>query len=209
MIRILLIACLSLPASSVKASSLLVLGDSISAGYGLANLTDGWVSLLGAAISPGGHQVVNAGVSGDTTAGGLVRLPRLLEKNTPEIVIIELGGNDGLRGISIPEMDRNLREIILITRKAGAVPILLGMQMPPNFGKQFADRFEAIYSRIAKDMGVIFVDGFLKGVGDVSDLMQPDAIHPNEKAQLILKDKVLKVVDPLLKQKHPVSPRKK
>lgn len=209
MIRVLLIACLSLPLFPVQASTILVLGDSISAGYGLANLSDGWVALLRAALAPGGHQVLNAGVSGDTTAGGLVRLPRLIEKDKPDVVIIELGGNDGLRGISIAELDRNLREMILMSRKAGAVPVLLGMQMPPNFGKQFADRFETTYSRIAKDLGVVFVEGFLKGVGDVPDLMQADAVHPNERAQHVLKDKVLAVVKPLLKSNHSVSTRNK
>ena len=209
MIRFLLIACLSLTILPARASTLLVLGDSISAGYGLANLRDGWVALLEAAVATGGSRVVNAGVSGDTTAGGLVRLPRLIEKNTPDIVIIELGGNDGLRGISLSEMDRNLREMILMSREAGAIPVLLGMQMPPNFGHQFAERFQSTYAQIAKDLSVVFVEGFLKGVGDVPDMMQPDAIHPNEKAQMILKDKVLGVVAPLLKVKHPVSPRKK
>ena len=209
MIRFLLIACLSLTILPARASTLLVLGDSISAGYGLANLSHGWVTLLEAAVATGGNRVVNAGVSGDTTAGGLVRLPRLIEKNTPDVVIIELGGNDGLRGISLSEMDRNLREMISMSRKAGAIPVLLGMQMPPNFGQQFAERFQSTYAQIAKDLGVVFVEGFLKGVGDVPDLMQPDAIHPNEKAQMILKDKVLGVVAPLLKVKHPVSPSKK
>jgi acyl-CoA thioesterase-1 len=209
MIKFLLIAFLLLPFMPVQASTLLVLGDSISAGYGLANLRDGWVALLEATLAPQGHRVVNAGISGDTTAGGVARLPHLLGKSTPNFVIIELGGNDGLRGISISEMDHNLRELILLSRKSGAVPVLLGMQMPPNFGKQFADRFETTYSRIAKDLDVAFVEGFLKGVGDVPDLMQPDAIHPNEKAQVILKEKVLKVVNPLLKLKHPVPPQKK
>lgn len=138
-----------------------------------------------------------------------MRLPRLIEKDKPDVVIIELGGNDGLRGISIAELDRNLREMIIMSRKAGAVPVLLGMQMPPNFGKQFADRFETTYSRIAKDLGVVFVEGFLKGVGDVPDLMQADAVHPNERAQHVLKDKVLAVVKPLLKSNHSVSTRNK
>lgn len=202
-------AFLSLTIVPVQASTLLVLGDSISAGYGLVNVSEGWVALLSDALAQSGTKVVNAGVSGDTTAGGLARLPRLLEKHAPNIVIIELGGNDGLRGISIPEMDRNLREIILITQKASAVPILLGMQMPPNFGKQFADRFEATYSRVAKDLGVVFVQGFMKGVGDVPELMQPDGIHPGLAAQSLLRDKVLVAVNPLLKLNHPVSPRKK
>jgi len=138
MIKILLMLCLSLSFFPARASTLLVLGDSISAGYGLANVTQGWVALLGGALAQGGHQIVNAGVSGDTSAGGLSRLPQLIQKHAPDIVIIELGGNDGLRGISIPEMDRNLRGIIQTTQKAGALPVLLGMQMPPNFGKQFA-----------------------------------------------------------------------
>jgi acyl-CoA thioesterase-1 len=106
-------------------------------------------------------------------------------------------------------MDRNLREIILVSQKAGAVPVLLGMQMPPNYGRQFADRFAATYSRVAKDLGVVFVQGFLKGVGDVTELMQPDGIHPNASAQTLLKDKVLVAVSPLLKLNHSVSPRKK
>ncbi len=198
-----------MPFIPVQASTLLVLGDSISAGYGLANVTEGWVALLGASLAPDGHQVVNAGISGDTTAGGLARLPRLIEKHAPAIVIIELGGNDGLRGIGLAEMNQNLRDIILVSQKAGAVPVLLGMQMPPNYGKQFADRFEATYSRIAGDLGVVFVDGFLKGVGDVPELMQPDSIHPNARAQALLEDKVLKAVFPLLKLKHSVTPKKK
>jgi acyl-CoA thioesterase-1 len=187
----------------------LVLGDSISAGYGLANVSEGWVALLASTLAKNGHQVVNAGISGDTTAGGLVRLPRLIEKNRPNIVIIELGGNDGLRGISLSEMDRNLREIVLISRKAGAVPVLLGMQMPPNYGKQFSERFEGSYSRIAKDLSVVFVEEFLKGVGDVPVLMQADGIHPNASAQVILEEKVLTAINPLLKTNHPVSPPKK
>jgi acyl-CoA thioesterase-1 len=209
MFRTLLIASLALTIAPVQASTLLVLGDSISAGYGLANVAEGWVALLNGPLAQSGYQVVNAGISGDTTAGGLNRLPRLIEKHSPDIVIIELGGNDGLRGISIAEMDRNLREIVMVSRKAGAVPVLLGMQMPPNFGKQFAERFETTYSRIARDLSVVFVAGFLKGVGDVPELMQPDAIHPNATAQALLEKKVLDAVTPLLKLKHPVSSQKK
>lgn len=190
-----------------RASTLLVLGDSISAGYGLANIAEGWVALLGASVASSGDRVVNAGISGDTTAGGLTRLPRLLEKNTPDIVIIELGGNDGLRGISIAEMEQNLRDIVQVCRKVGAVPVLLGMQMPPNFGKKFAQTFEGTYPRIAKDLGVVLVEGFLKGVGDVPELMQPDAIHPNAKAQPLLRDKVFKALNPVIKSKHQPTPR--
>lgn len=187
----------------------MVLGDSISAGYGLANVNEGWVALIGTALAKKQHQIINAGISGDTSAGGLNRLPRLIEKHSPDIVIIELGGNDGLRGISVTEMDKNLRAIVLTCRKAGAIPVLLGMQMPPNYGKQFANRFEATYSRIADDLSVVFVDGFLRGVGDVPELMQPDAIHPNASAQILLEERVLKAVNPLLDLKPSAPPQNK
>jgi acyl-CoA thioesterase I len=198
MFRILFIAGLILSAGSLQAATFLVLGDSISAGYGLPDVREGWVSLLGDSLDPHLHQIINVGISGETTAGGLDRLPRLLAKYGPNYVIIELGGNDGLRGISLAEMERNLRAMIQLVRNASSTPVLLGMQLPPNYGKPFANAFEAVYPRIAKELHVVLVNGFMQGIGDVPDLMQADQIHPNAKAQPLLKDKVLKSLLPLI-----------
>lgn len=202
MYRILLVVAIFLSVGRSEAATLLVLGDSISAGYGLADRSRGWVALLGAAIDPQENRVINAGISGDTTAGGLARLPALIRQNSPDVIIIELGANDGLRGINLQEMERNLREMIAVSKKASAIPVLVGMQMPSNFGKRFSERFEVVYHQLAKEMSVPIVPGFLKGVGDVPDLMQPDGIHPGEKAQPLLRDKVLPVIKPLLSSSH-------
>ena len=203
MYRILLVVAIFLSAGRIEAATLLVIGDSISAGYGLADRSTGWVALLGAAIDPKENQVINAGISGDTTAGGLARLPALIRQNSPDVIIIELGANDGLRGINLQEMEHNLREMIAISKKASVTPVLIGMQMPPNFGKRFSERFEVVYQQLANEMSVPIVPGFLKGVGDVPDLMQPDGIHPGEKAQPLLRDKVLRIIKPLLSTIHP------
>jgi acyl-CoA thioesterase-1 len=200
MFKALLFAGLILSVAAAHSATILVVGDSISAGYGLPDPRDGWVALLARDLNGRGDQVVNAGVSGDTTAGGLSRLPKLLERYKPQVVVIELGGNDGLRGIGLSEMEHNLRELVGISREAGAAPVLLGMQMPPNYGRKFAMLFEAVYPRIAKDLHVEWVEGFLRGIGDVPDLMQSDQVHPNEKAQVILKDKVLKSLISVLKR---------
>lgn len=185
----------------VEAATVLVLGDSISAGYGLADRTKVWVSLLSVAIDAEKNRTINAGISGDTTAGGLARLPALLEQFKPDIVMIELGTNDGLRDLSLEAMESNLREMIAISRTAGATPLLLGMQMPRGYGTWLANRFEGIFPRIATEMDVAFVERFLEGVGNVPEHMQADRIHPNEKAQVLLRDRVLNSVNRLLNQK--------
>jgi acyl-CoA thioesterase-1 len=136
---------------------------------------------------------LNAGVSGDTTAGGLSRLPWLL-KQKPDVLVVGLGANDGLRGQPVEEIEKNLREIIRRGRQAGARVLLLGMKIPPNYGGDYASRFEAIYPRIAKDLDVPLVPFLLEGVGGISELNLGDGLHPNARGQV----KVAANVEPYL-----------
>lgn len=177
------------------ASTVLVLGDSISAGYGLEQTSQGWVALMQDALNNRGVRVVNASISGDTTAGGLARLPALLQRVEPSTVVIELGGNDGLRGLTPAQMDANLTAMIAAVRSRGANVLLLGMKMPPNYGKRYADLFRGVYASVAAKTGVRLVPFLLEGVGGVDEFMQADGIHPNAKAQPLLMKTVLKALD--------------
>jgi acyl-CoA thioesterase-1 len=171
-------------AAADTAPAVLVVGDSLSAGYGL-NLEEGWVSLLENKLSDEGfgHPVVNASISGDTTSGGRARLKRALVNHTPALVVIELGGNDGLRGLPIKAMRRNLERMITDSRAAGAQVVLLGMRIPPNYGQRYADSFQAVYHDLATSFEVPLVTFFLDGIALDKSLMQSDGIHPNAKAQ--------------------------
>ena len=169
------------------ARRILVLGDSLSAEYGLARGT-GWVALLQQQLdqSHPGTQLVNASISGETTSGGRSRLPALLQQHQPTHVILELGGNDALRGLSLAMTRENLQFMAQAARKAGARVLLLGMQMPPNYGAALTRQFEALYPAVAQATGAALVPFFLKGVGDDPDPLrwfQRDRIHPNEAAQ--------------------------
>lgn len=198
MIRIVLLVialCLSFAA---RAETVLVVGDSISAGYGLDRLGQGWVALLAEKLRPRGVAVVNASLSGDTTAGGLTRLDELLGRVVPGIVLIELGGNDGLRGLTPARMRDNLTAMIGQARAAGARVLLLGMQIPPNYGKRYADLFQRVYAEVAQATGVALVPFLLDGVGGRDALMQADGIHPNAAAQPVLLEQVMKGLEPLL-----------
>lgn len=198
MIR-LLVSCLLVSFSCLlNAQTLLVLGDSISAAYGLDRVEQGWVALLQQRLAPQGVDVVNASISGDTTAGGLARFDPLLERTQPAIVIIELGGNDGLRGLTPAQMQANLVELIRRAGKRGARVLLLGMKMPPNYGKRYADMFQTVYADVAKSQGVALVPFLLDGVGGHDDLMQADGIHPNLAAQPVLLNQVMPFLQPLL-----------
>ena len=179
--------------------TLLVLGDSLSAGYGI-NPERGWVSLLQQRIEAAGlpYRVINAGISGDTTSGGLSRLPRSLEVYQPEVVIIELGANDGLRGLSLDELRANLTRMVVLSQESGARVLLLGMHIPPNYGRRFADAFHRVYEEVAVETGVPLVPFFLEGVVDAPELMQDDNIHPNEKGQARMLDNVWGYLRPLL-----------
>lgn len=181
-----------------QADNLLVLGDSISAGYGLDKPEQGWVALLRERLRPLGLEVVNASISGDTTAGGLQRLDDLLEREKPAWVLVELGGNDGLRGLTPAQMEANLTLIIDKSRAAGARMLLLGMRIPPNYGKRYADMFQQVYGKVAEARKVALVPFLLDGVGGQDELMQQDGIHPNVAAQPLMLEQVWKTLEPLL-----------
>ncbi|MEY3975012.1 MAG: hypothetical protein RLZZ33_67 [Pseudomonadota bacterium] len=169
------------------APKILVLGDSISAGYGLA-ANEGWVSLLQNRLkSQGyGYRVVNASVTGETTTGGLARLPRALSLHRPVIVVIELGGNDGLRGLPLETSRANLQKMINLSREAGAAVLLLGMKIPPNYGPRYASEFERLYADLARRNNLAFEPFFLDRVALADGMMQDDGIHPTAKAQPIM-----------------------
>jgi len=174
-----------------EAPLVVFLGDSLSAGYGLP-ARDSFPAIVERKLAERGTpiRVVNAGVSGDTTAGGLSRLPWLLQQK-PDVVVVELGGNDGLRGQPPEAIERNLRAIVEKAKSAGAKVILLGMAMPPSYGASYARRFREIYPRVARDLEVPLVEGFLEGVGGVSALNLADGIHPTAEGHERLADNVV------------------
>ena len=174
-------------AASAQGTTILVLGDSLSAEYGLKRGT-GWVPLLEKQLSSENKaaRVVNASISGDTTSGGLSRLPALLAQHKPAVVVIELGGNDALRGLPLDMTEKNLSTMTQASKKAGARVLLVGMQVPPNYGSAYAATFSGLFSKIAKAEKVALVPFFLKGVADAADPVanfQADRIHPNEQSQ--------------------------
>ena len=167
--------------------TILVMGDSLSAEYGLAR-GSGWVKLLEEQLQKQGSPwtVFNASISGETSAGGLTRLPKLLEQKRPGIVLLELGANDALRGLSIQESEKNLRKMIGLSKHSGAKVLLLGMQIPPNYGQNYTKQFKELFPKLATQEQVQLLPFFLSGVASDSSLFQADRIHPNEKAQIIL-----------------------
>lgn len=187
-----LLLLLALP---VPAQNILLIGDSISAAFGL-EIEQGWVSLLQKRLEEQDypHRVVNASVSGETTAGGLARLPVLLEQVQPELVIIELGGNDGLRGLSAANMQQNLSAMVEQSRASGADVILLGMRIPPNYGPRYNDAFEQVFVDLSQSLDVPLVPFLLEGVGTVPELMLDDGIHPGAAAQPLLLDNAWPVI---------------
>jgi len=190
---------LSTARADSSAGIVLVVGDSISAGYGLATGA-GWVDLLAARIDAQ-HlpwRVVNASITGDTTAGGRARLPALLAQHKPGVVIVELGGNDGLRGGNLKSTKDNLDAMIAAVRKANARPILVGMRLPPNYGPAYTREFDAMYGDVAKSSGAALVPFFFAGFAESDEYFQPDRIHPTTAAQSKLLDNVWPVLLPLL-----------
>ncbi|HEY8330504.1 MAG TPA: arylesterase [Pseudomonas sp.] len=190
---------LLLLAQNAAAGTLLVVGDSISAAFGLET-RDGWVNLLASRLQREAPdwRVVNASVSGDTSAGGLARLPALLETHAPQLVLIELGGNDGLRGQPPLQLQQNLAAMIEQSRAAGAQVLLLGMKLPPNYGPRYSSAFEQVYAELAEQEQVALVPFLLEGVGGVRALIQADGIHPTAEAQSILLENVWPTLQPLL-----------
>ncbi|OOW11273.1 arylesterase [Acinetobacter sp. MF4642] len=183
---VLLALCLS--PTWVFAKTVMVLGDSISAGYGIEP-QQAWVNLLQKRLDqqyPKQHKVVNASVSGETTSGALARLPKLLQTHKPNVVVIELGGNDGLRGQPPQMIQKNLVQLIQQSQKANATVVVLGMKMPPNYGTAYSKAFENNYKVVSQQYKVKLLPFFLEGVAGNKSLMQKDLVHPNGKAQAIL-----------------------
>jgi acyl-CoA thioesterase-1 len=197
--RTLLLLCLAIAAPAVGATTLLVVGDSLGAAYGI-DPAEGWVELLARRLATAGHgvEVVNASISGDTTAGGLRRLPDLLEAHRPAIVLIELGGNDGLRGLPLETFRANLERMVALAGATARTVVLVGVRMPPNYGPRYAEGFAAVYREVAAASGAALVPALLDGVGENLELMQDDGIHPRTAAQPLIVDNVWPVLVPLL-----------
>lgn len=176
-----------------------MLGDSISAEYGLPRDT-GWVALLRQRCQQQHIKldIINASISGDTTSGGKARLPALLAKHQPAWVIIELGGNDGLRGLPVSETETNLRSMTQAAQKINAKVLLLGMRLPPNYGRTYTEQFFASFGKVAQQQKTALVPFFLEKVADDMKLFQADRIHPNGAAQAILLDNVWPTLLPLI-----------
>jgi len=185
-------------------ATLLVVGDSISAEFGLVRDT-GWVQLLRERLEQQhfDYNVVNASISGDTTSNGLARLPALLAREHPEIVIIELGGNDGLRGLPVPAAKNNLEQMILLAKAAHAKVLITGIQLPPNYGSDYTSQFMAMYADLAKSQKIALVPFLFAGFATESDLFQGDRIHPSAEAQPMLLNNVWQPLQPLLSARRP------
>jgi acyl-CoA thioesterase I len=186
------------PAGTAK-PTIAVLGDSLSAEYGLPRDT-GWVALLRQRLASEriDYSVANASISGDTTSGGLARLPLVMQRMKPSIVIVELGANDALRGVPLATTESNLRAIVEQIRKGDAKPVLVGMYVPPNYGPDYTRSFHAIYGQLSKDLNVPLVPFLLAGLADKPELFQADQIHPTQQAQPLLLDNVWPTLKPLL-----------
>jgi acyl-CoA thioesterase-1 len=179
---------------------MVVFGDSLSAAYGIAQAR-GWVALLAERLKRErpDYSVVNASISGETTAGGAARIGKTLAQHKPAIVILELGANDGLRGLPVAQMTRNLAAMIGESQKAGARVLLVGMKLPPNYGPEYTRAFEAAYGELAKRHKTALVPFLLEDFAEKQELFQPDRIHPTEAAQPLMLERVWKALQPLLK----------
>lgn len=193
----LLLAGGQLPASD--APTVLVFGDSLSAGYGI-DVDQSWATLLQARLEQQGyeHRVVNASIGGDTTESGAARIAQAIEAFSPELIILELGGNDGLRGIPPGTMRANLASIIRTGTESGAAVVMLGIRIPPNYGARYIAEFEDVFRQLAADLDVPWVEFFLEGVALDKNLMQDDGIHPNAIAQPILLDNAWPIIESAL-----------
>ncbi|RYE93253.1 MAG: arylesterase, partial [Oxalobacteraceae bacterium] len=193
--------CMLVATTSAHSASktLLVLGDSLSAEYGLARGT-GWVPLLEKRLQDGklNVKVVNASISGDTTSGGRARLQPLLDKHKPDVMVLELGANDALRGLPIGSTEDNLQAMISAAQKIGAKVVLVGMQIPPNYGSEYASRFSGVFPKLAKEHKLPLVPFFLAPLMERPDLFQADRLHPTAEAQPLLLEAIWPRLQPLL-----------
>lgn len=199
-----LLLALSVWATEPAPPVVLVMGDSLSAAYGI-DVEDGWVNLLQARLDTQNCsvRVINASVSGETSTGGLARLPALLDRYAPALVILELGGNDGLRGQPLSTLHDNLNGMIELSRDAGAQTLLAGMQIPPSYGRRYADQFAQIYSTLAEQHALPLIPFLLDGVAGDLNLMQRDGIHPTAEAQPQILDNIWQNLQPLLEKYTP------
>lgn len=187
-------------AAGSTSPAILVVGDSLSAEYGLQR-DSGWVALVGRRLAKEhtGYQIHNSSISGDTTSGGLSRLPAALASYQPEIVVIELGSNDALRGLSLDMTQDNLSKMAAMAQQSNARVLLVGMQIPPNYGRQYSERFQQLFTSVAKKNGTELVPFLLDGIAADKQMFQTDGIHPNEEAQSILARNVWAKLQPMLK----------
>jgi acyl-CoA thioesterase-1 len=196
----LFIALLGPLSAAAAGKSILVYGDSLSAAYGIAQAR-GWVALLAQRVKREHpeYSVANASVSGETTAGGLSRFEQALAQHKPAIIIIELGANDGLRGLPIAQMKANLAAMVEHAQRSGARALLLGMKLPPNYGPEYTQAFEAAYADVAKRHNAALLPFLLEGFAQKAEMFQPDGIHPTEAAQPLMAAQVWRALQPLLK----------
>lgn len=187
-------------ASEETAPGILVTGDSLSAAYGMP-LEQGWVALLQKKLQEAGYpqQVINTSVSGETTSGALARLEQELQRYQPQIVIIELGGNDGLRGLSLSKLRSNLQKMVQLSQQAGIKVLLLGMRLPSNYGATYTEQFHQSYQDVAAQMNIAIVPFFLEPIALERKLFQDDGVHPSAEAQPLLLNVVWPKLEPLLK----------
>jgi acyl-CoA thioesterase I len=197
---LLALTVVGLPAAHAAEQTIVVVGDSLSSGYGIA-AEQSWVAMLEDRLQAEGYgyKIVNASIAGDTSAGGLARLPRLLAAHDPTLVVIELGGNDGLRGQPVATLRDNLAKMIELSRESGADVVLAGIQIPPNYGTTYTQALAAVYPALAERFDAPLIDFILEDVALHRDLMQPDGIHPNAAGQKVVFANVWRVLGPLLK----------
>jgi acyl-CoA thioesterase-1 len=202
-LALLALAGAGLAARAEPARAVLVVGDSLSAEYGIARGA-GWVPLLAARLAQQypNYRAVNASISGDTTSGGLARLPALLKRHVPAIVILELGANDALRGLPLTLTGNNLRAMAKMAREAGARVLLLGMQIPPNYGPDYTQEFAGLFPAAANSEQAALAPFLLEGIAGDRGMFQADGIHPNEAAQPLLLENVWRALEPLLRQRQ-------
>ncbi len=193
-----LLVLFTLPAFAEK--TILVVGDTLSAGYGLQP-GEGWVLLLQKKLEQAGYdyKIVNSSISGDTTSNGLTRLPGLLKQYQPAITLIELGGNDGLRGLQLSVIKRNLQQMIALSQRAGSTVLLIGVRLPPNYGEDYVSQFMSIFKDLAKSSAIALVPNILQDIDNKKDLMSPDGIHPKGAAQATMMETVWTALKPHLK----------
>jgi len=189
-------------AQGTQPPTVLVFGDSLSAGYGI-DVDNSWTALLQDRLEDLGyeHRVVNASISGETTEGGAARIEAALNTFTPDLIILELGGNDGLRGFPPERMRGNLEKIIKRSKASGASVVLLGIRIPTNYGPRYTAAFEAVYRQIADDLGVAWIEFFMEGVAMNDELLQADRVHPNTEAQPILLENAWPIISATLDDK--------